>query len=159
MNSTRRLCVILNKSWKQHPTKQQLYGDLSPIFKTIQIRRTRHAEHCWRSKDELISDDLLWTRSNGHTSVGQSTKTYQQQLFTETWGSLEDLPEVTEGKGNDEKESRKSMLAAWYDDDDADLFMAVGYWLVVWVLWHIYLSRLFNAKPILNNSVQHQYAV
>ena len=26
-----------------HPTKQQLYGHLSPIMKTIKVRRTRHA--------------------------------------------------------------------------------------------------------------------
>ena len=41
------------------PTKQQLYGHLPPIIKTIKVRRTRHAGHCWRSSDELISDVLL----------------------------------------------------------------------------------------------------
>ena len=30
------LWSILNKSWKQHPTKQQLYDRLPPISKTIQ---------------------------------------------------------------------------------------------------------------------------
>ena len=43
------------------PTRHQLYGHLPPIMKTIQVRRTRHAGHCWRSRDELISDVLLWT--------------------------------------------------------------------------------------------------
>ena len=28
-NCTRMLLAILNKSWKQHPTKQQLYSHLS----------------------------------------------------------------------------------------------------------------------------------
>ena len=60
-NYTRMLQAVLNKSWKQHPTKQQLYGHLPPIAKTIQIRRTRHVRHCWRSKDKLISDVLLST--------------------------------------------------------------------------------------------------
>ena len=50
---------ILSKSWRQHPTRQQLCGHLPPITKTIQVRRTRHAGHCWRSRDELISDVLL----------------------------------------------------------------------------------------------------
>ena len=45
-NCTRMLRAILNKSWKQHPTKQQLYCHLPPISKTIQIRWTRHAGHC-----------------------------------------------------------------------------------------------------------------
>ena len=55
------LWAILNKSWRQRPTIHQLYGHLPPITKTIQVRRSRHARHCWRSKDELISDVLLWT--------------------------------------------------------------------------------------------------
>ena len=55
------LRAILNKSWRQHPTRYQLYGHLPPIMKTIQARQTRHAGHYWRSKDELIRDELLWT--------------------------------------------------------------------------------------------------
>ena len=58
-NYTRMLGAILNKSWRQQPTRYQLYGHLPPITKTIQFRRTRHAGHCWRSKDELISDVYL----------------------------------------------------------------------------------------------------
>ena len=53
------LRAILNKSRRQHPTMHQPYGHLPPITKTIQVRRTRHAGHCWRSRDELISDVLL----------------------------------------------------------------------------------------------------
>ena len=34
-NCTKMLQAILNKSWKQHPTKQQLYGHQPPILKTI----------------------------------------------------------------------------------------------------------------------------
>ena len=60
-NYTRILRAILNKSWRQHPSKQQLYDHQPAITKTIQVRRTRHGGHCWRSKDELISDILLWT--------------------------------------------------------------------------------------------------
>ena len=65
---TRMLRAILNKSWRQHPTRHQLYGHLPPITKTIQVRRTRHTGHCWRSKDELISDVLLWTTTHGRTT-------------------------------------------------------------------------------------------
>ena len=60
-NYTTMLRAILNKSWRQHPTKQQLYGHIAPITKTIKVRRTRHAGYCWRSRDELISDVLLRT--------------------------------------------------------------------------------------------------
>ena len=34
---TRMLRAILNKSWRQHPTRHQLYGHLPPITKTIQV--------------------------------------------------------------------------------------------------------------------------
>ena len=65
-NYTRMLRAILNKSWKRHPTRHQRYGHLPPITKTItKARRTRHAEYCWRSKDELISDLVLWTPAYG----------------------------------------------------------------------------------------------
>ena len=59
-NYTRMMWAVLNKSWRQHPTKQQLYSHLPPIMKTIQISQTRHAGHCWRSKDKLISDVFLF---------------------------------------------------------------------------------------------------
>ena len=58
-NCIRRLWDILNKSLEQHSTKQQQYGQLPPISKTIQIRRTRHAEHFCTSKNEFISDGSL----------------------------------------------------------------------------------------------------
>ena len=77
-NYTRMLRAILNKSWQQHPTKHQLYGHLPSITKTIQARRTRHAGHCWRSKDELISDVLRWTLGYGQAKAGRPSRTYIQ---------------------------------------------------------------------------------
>ena len=91
-NYTRMLRAILNKSWGQHPTKQQLYGHRPPITKTIKIRRTRHAGHCWRSRDELISDVLLWTSSHGRAKAGRLARTYIQQLSEDTGCSPEERP-------------------------------------------------------------------
>ena len=88
------LRAILNKSWQQHPTRHQLYGHLPPIMKTIQVRRTRHAGHCWRSKDELVSDVLLWTSTYGQAKAGWPAQTYIQQLCEDTGCNPEDLPEV-----------------------------------------------------------------
>ena len=93
-NYTRMLRAILNKSWRQHPTKHQLYGHLPPITKTIQVRRTRHAGHYWRSRDELISDILLWTPIYGRAKAGRPARTYMQQLCEDMGCSPEDLPEV-----------------------------------------------------------------
>ena len=72
-NYTRILRAIVNKSWRQHTTRHQLYGHLPSITNTIHVRRTRHAGHCWRSKVELISDVLLWTPTYGQAKVLAST--------------------------------------------------------------------------------------
>ena len=93
-NYTRMLWAILNKSWRQHPTKHQLYGHLPPITKTIQVRWTRHAGHCWRSRDELISDVLLWTPTYGQAKAERPAQTSIQQLSEDTGCSPEDLPEA-----------------------------------------------------------------
>ena len=83
-NYTRMLRTILNKSRQQHPTRHQLYVHLPPITKTIQARRIRHAGHCWRSRDELISDVLLWTPTYGRAKAGRPARTYIQQLCEDT---------------------------------------------------------------------------
>ena len=88
------LRAILNKSSRQHPTKHHLYGHLPPITKTIQVRRTRHAGHCWRSRDELISDVLLWTPTYGRAKAWRPARTYIQQLYEDTGCSPEDLPKA-----------------------------------------------------------------
>ena len=93
-NYTRMLRAILNKSERQHPTKHQRYGHLPPITKIIQVRRTRHAGHYWRSRDELISDVLLWTPTYGRAKAGRPARTYIQQLCEDTGCSPEYLPEA-----------------------------------------------------------------
>ena len=93
-NYTRMLRATLNKSWWQHLTRHQLYSHLPPITKTIQVRRTRHAGHCWRSRDELISDGLLWTPTYGRAKAGRPARTYIQQLCEDTGCSPEDLSEA-----------------------------------------------------------------
>ena len=93
-NYTRMLRGILNKSWRQHPTRHQLYGHLPTITKTIQVRRTRHAGNCRRSSDELIRDVLIWTPTYGRAKAGRPARTYLQQLCEDTGCSSEDLQEV-----------------------------------------------------------------
>ena len=97
-NYTRMLWAILNKSWMQQPKKQPLYGHLPLITKTIQDSRTRHAGHYWRSRDELISDVLLWTPLHGRTMTGRPTRTLIQQFCIDTRCSPEDLPEAMDDR-------------------------------------------------------------
>ena len=105
-NYTRMLRVILNKSGWQHPTRHQLYGHLPPITKTIQVRRTRHAGHYWRSRDELISDVLLWTPTHGRAKAGRPARTYIQQLCEDTGCCPEDLPEAMNDREKGEETVR-----------------------------------------------------
>ena len=42
-NYIRMLQAVLNKSWKQHSKKQQLYAHLPPISQTIQVKQAKHA--------------------------------------------------------------------------------------------------------------------
>ena len=97
-NYTRILRAILNKSWSRHPSKQQLYGHLLPITKTIQVKRTRQAGHYRKSKDRLIRDVLLWTPSHGRAKARRQARTYIQQLCADTGCSPEDLPEATDDR-------------------------------------------------------------
>ena len=98
-NYTRMLRAILNKSWRQHPTKHQLYGHLPPITK---LSKLDEPGHCW-SRDELISDVLLWTLTYGRAKAGRPARTYIQQLYEDTGCRPEDLPRAM----NDRKKWRE----------------------------------------------------
>ena len=91
---TRMLWAILNKSWKQHSRKEQLYGHQPPISKTIQIRQTRHVGHSWRSKDEHTSNILLETHHLDAQVLDNQQELEVQQLCTDTGCSLEDQAEA-----------------------------------------------------------------
>ena len=120
------LRAILNKSRWQHSTKHQLYSYLPPLTKTFQIRQTRHAGDCWRSKDELISDVLQWTPIYGRAKAERPAKTYIQQLCEDTGCSPEDLPEAM----NDREKWR----------DRVRDIPASG---MTWWWWYIYTLFLF----------------
>ena len=102
------------------PTRHQLYGHLPPITKTIQVRRTRHAGHCWRSRDELISDVLLWTSTHGRAKAGRPARTYIQQLCEDTGCCPEDLPEAMNDRKKWQERVRDIRATARHDDDDDD---------------------------------------
>ena len=119
-NYTRMLRAILNKSWRQHPTRHQLYGHLPPITKTIQVRWTRHAGHCWRSRDELIRDVLLWTPTHGRAKQDdQHEHTFSSYVRIRDVVLKTCLGRWTIGR-NGERGSGISVLPARHDDDDDD---------------------------------------
>ena len=127
-NYTRMLRAILNRSWQQLPIRRQLYGHLPPITKSIQARRTRHAGHCWRSKDEIVSDVLLWTPTYGQSKAGRPARTFIQQLCDDTGCNPEDLPKVM----NDRETWRERVR-------DIRASRTSWWW---WWWWYIYIKRI-----------------
>ena len=115
-NYTRMLRAILNKSWRQHPIRHKLYSHLPPITKTIQVRRTRHAGHCWRSRDGLISDVRLWTPTYGRAKAGRTARTYIQQLCEDKGCSPEDLLEAMNDREKWQERARdiRSSGTTWW---------------------------------------------
>ena len=119
---------ILKKSWQQHPTRHLLYGHLPPITKTIQVRRTRHAGHCWRSRDELIRDVPLWIPTHGRAKAGRPARTYIQQLCEDTGCCPEDLPRAM----NYREEWRERVR-------DIRATSAIWWWWYIYVYIYIYI--------------------
>ena len=83
-----KLRSVLNKFWKQHPTKQHANDHLHPISRTFLVKLSKHMEYCWRNKDEHISEVLIWTRVRVHmrTSLMCSVLTDQQELSLPLFG-------------------------------------------------------------------------
>ena len=90
---------------------------LTFISKIIQVRRRRHVEHCWRSKNKLIRNVLLWTPTHGCATVGRPKRTYFRQLYGNSGYKLEDLQGALDYRdGWGESESGKPVLSERFDD-------------------------------------------
>ena len=147
-NYTRMLRVIWNKSWRQHSTKHQLHSHLPSITKTIQVRRTRHAGHCWRNRDELISDVLLWTPTYDRADAGRPARTYIQQCEN-TGCSPEDLPEAM----NDREKWRERVK-------DICASGTTWWWWFGWLdWWHTNLCWVILYQSHFNNCDLQLYTV
>ena len=142
-NYIRMLRAILNKSWQQHPTRHQLYGHLPPITKTIPVRPTRHAGHCWRSRDELIRRCTLM---DPHTRHAQKQDDQHERTFSSyVWGYRFVVLKTCLGRWtigrSGERGSGISVLPA-------------RLW---WWWWYIYRLRWVNCQFWIRNFAQAFY--
>ena len=98
------------------PHKTPTVWPPAPITKTIQVRWTRHAGHCWRSRDKLIRDVLLWTPTHGRAKAGRPARTYIQQLCEDTECCPEDLPRAMNDGGEWRERVRdiRATSATWW---------------------------------------------
>ena len=82
-------------NWKKNVAeKHSVYYVESFCLLTLWLQQFRLSALCWKSRDELISDVLLWIPTYGWAKAGRPARTYIQQLCEDTGCSPEDLPEV-----------------------------------------------------------------
>ena len=109
---TRLLRRSKNLSWKRHPTREQIYGDLCPVSSLVKARRVQFAGHCQRAENEIISSLILWRpRPHGRRSqkltfpdvISRDTGIRKEDLMTamqdrEYWRGVVDsiIPTVVE---------------------------------------------------------------
>ena len=123
------------KAWrKQH---KNVASNIEWILETAAVRPpithhenfdeiwwTRHAGHCWRSREELIRDVLLWTPWHGRAKAGRPARLYTQQLC-----GVRDVAvrtcrkQWTIGRGG-ERGSGISVLITRHGDDDDGICLA-----------------------------------
>ena len=99
------LRAALNISWRDHMSNKDLYGKILNITDTISEQRLLFSGHCWRSKNEVVSDVLLWLPIHGRRYRGRSAKTFVDQLMEDTSCKLQ-LRRAT--KLNDESRGMES---------------------------------------------------
>ena len=68
------------------------YAGLPSISTTIRERYLRSSSHCWRSKNEVDSDFVLWGPKHGKRSVGGQAGTFVDLLEADTGVPRDCLP-------------------------------------------------------------------
>ena len=87
------LRAALNFSWRdRYMSNKDLYSKIPKITDTIREQGLRFSGHCWISKNEVVSDVLLWLPIHGRRSRGCPAKTFVDQLMEDTSCNYEDIP-------------------------------------------------------------------
>ena len=71
------------------------HSHLLSLSQKITVSWSKLAGHCWKSKDQIISDVFVRTPTHVHISTRWLAKAYILQLFMETGCSQENLPKAT----------------------------------------------------------------
>ena len=75
------LRVALNTQCRVHVTNKDLYNIIPKMTVSIQEQRLRFVGHYWMSKNELVSDCLLWQPLHGQRPRGRPAKTFFKHLL------------------------------------------------------------------------------
>ena len=88
MRTTQENCMLF---WTQPGSSTLQTADVCLLTSYLTNHPSKMNKTCWRSKNKLIIDILLWTPTHGHTSVGHPEKTNIYQLCADTGCSQDDL--------------------------------------------------------------------
>ena len=69
------LRVVKNVTWQKRIINEVLSVGLPRVSTTIRERRLRFSGHCWKSKNEVVSDLVLWEPKHGIRNVGGQAHT------------------------------------------------------------------------------------
>ena len=69
------LRVVKNVTWRQCVTNKVLYTGLPRISTTIREGCLWFSGHCWRSKNKVVGDLVLWEPKHGKRSIGGQAST------------------------------------------------------------------------------------
>ena len=84
----------LTNGWRKSKATPHKAAENTATYHPSKLDEPDMRDNCWRSRDELISDVLLWTPSDGRAKAGRPARTYIQQLCVDTGCSQENMPEV-----------------------------------------------------------------
>jgi len=81
---TRMLRMVMNITWMDKMTNEDLYGNLPTISNKIRERRLRLAGHCVRHSKLEVSNLVLWEPTQGKFNRGSQRLTYVYRLRNDT---------------------------------------------------------------------------
>ena len=85
---TNMLRKIKNMSWKNHHTLAEIYGNIPKLSSSVAVKRARFAGHCFRAKEEVISDLIFWKKSESRKL------TFPEVVARDTGINKDELPTV-----------------------------------------------------------------
>ena len=133
-NYTRMLQVILKQVLVAAPQKAAAVRSPTTYHgKLSKLDERDMRGHCWRSKDELLINILLWTLSHGRVKAGRKTGTYIQQLCADTGCNLENLLGAMDDRDGWGERVRETLAGS------ATLYIYIYIYIYCKILW------LFNS--------------
>ena len=79
---TKLLRYIFQRHWSEHVTNVELYGDLPKLSTKLKQRKLTFAGHCYRAKDQFVSDLVFLQRPEERFYRGQQFKfTYEKSII------------------------------------------------------------------------------